>query len=168
VLGKVSKNKTVISSSLIRKCISKGELKEASRLLGRNFSLSGKIVKGRGQGIKLGFPTANVRIFNHVMPPGGVYSGYAIIGKKRYLSAINIGRNPTLTSAKKTTFEVHIINFKKNILDKEIEVVFLDKVRREKRFSSITKLKSAIQKDINLITAKYSVPAPNSLQPLVS
>lgn len=156
VIKKKSKNKKVISSSLIRQLIQKGKLSQAKQLLGRCFSLNGKVVKGRGIGSKLGFPTANISVSDYVTPAYGVYAAYVILGKKTYLSAINIGMLPTFGKVKGLVMEAHILNFKKNILGKPIKIVFLERLREEKKFSSSKALASAISKDIKQVTAKYS------------
>lgn len=156
VIKKKSKNKKVISSSLIRQLIQKGKLSQAKQLLGRCFSLNGKVVKGRGIGSKLGFPTANISVSDYVTPAYGVYAAYVILGKKTYLSAINIGMLPTFGKVKDLVMEAHILNFKKNILGKPIKIVFLERLREEKKFSSSKALASAISKDIKQVTAKYS------------
>ena len=161
VLKKIKNNTQVISSSRVRKLIQGGKLKEAAKFLGRYFSLEGKVIKGEGIGFKLGFPTANVLISDHIMPLCGVYSAYVIIGRKIFLGAVNIGVRPTLGNTEKSVIEAHLINFKENILGKTIEIIFLDRIRREQKFSSLAELQTAIKKDIDFITAKYSIPSLN-------
>jgi len=161
VVRKKTKSKTIISSSLIRKLIDEGKMDQVSQFLGRNFSLRGKVIKGRGIGAKLGFPTANVSISNYVMPAQGVYAAWAILGEKRYLSAVNIGFRPTVKKGKSKALEVHITRFRKNILGKVIRIIFLEKIRKEQKFPSLGKLKQAIEKDIVSITSKYSISPIN-------
>ena len=156
IIRKKAKNNKIISSSLIRQLIQKGKLSQAKQLLGRCFSLKGRVVKGRGIGSKLGFPTANISAPDYLIPACGVYAAYVILGKKTYLSAINIGMMPRLGKAKGLVVEAHILNFKKNILGKPIKIVFLEKLREEKRFSSSKHLVSTISKDIKHLTSKYS------------
>ena len=156
IIRKKAKNNKIISSSLIRQLIQKGELSQTKQLLGRCFSLRGKIVRGRGVGSKLGFSTANISASDYVIPACGVYAAYAILGKKTYLSATNIGMVPTFGKVKGPVIEAHILNFKKNILGKTIKIVFLERLRDEKEFSSHHALVSAISKDIKYLTSKYS------------
>jgi len=156
IIRKKAKNNKIISSSLIRQLIQKGKLSQAKQLLGRHFSLKGRVVKGRGIGSKLGFSTANISVSDYVIPACGVYAAYAILGKKIYLAAINIGMLPTFGKAKGLVVEAHILNFKKNILGRTIKIVFLNKLREEKKFSSRKALASAISKDIKYLTSKYS------------
>jgi len=166
LVKKKSKNKQTISSSVIRKLIKQGNITKANQFLGRKFVLKGRVCKGRGFGEKLGFPTANVDIADYVVPGEGVYAGYVCMKKKLYLSAINVGYRPTLLLklAKKKTIEAHIINFKNNILGQTIEIIFLKRIRNEKKFSSIDQLSRSIRKDINYLTARYCIPPLNCTQ----
>ncbi|MFH1519101.1 MAG: bifunctional riboflavin kinase/FAD synthetase [Candidatus Omnitrophota bacterium] len=155
-IKKKSKNEKIISSSLIRKVIQQGQLKEAKELLGRNFSLTGRVFKGKGLGRKLGFPTANIRAGEYVTPAPAVYAAWVIFRKKVYPAAVNVGFRPTLVKASQPVIEAHILNFGKNILGKTIKIVFLVKIRNEQEFSSLTALGAAISKDIATLTTKYS------------
>ena len=156
IIRRRAKNNKIISSSLIRQLIQKGKLSQTKQLLGRCFSLNGRVVKGRGIGSKLGFPTANISASDYVIPACGVYAAYVILDKKTYLSAINIGMLPTFGRVKSPVVEAHILNFKKNILGRMIKIVFLERLREEKKFPSSKALASAISKDIKRITSKYS------------
>ena len=156
IIRKKAKNNNIISSSLIRQFIQKGKLNQAKQLLGRYFSLKGRVVKGRGVGSKLGFSTANISTSDYVIPACGVYAAYVILSKKKYLSAINIGILPTFGEFKKPVVEAHILNFNKDILGETIKIVFLERLRKEKKFSSSKALASAISKDVKHLTSKYS------------
>ena len=155
IIRKKTKNNKVISSSLIRQLIQKGKLSQAKQLLGRCFSLKGRVVKGRGIGSKLGFPTANISASDYLIPACGVYAAYVVLGKKTYLSAINIGILPKFGKVKGLVVEAHVLNFKKNILGEPIKIVFLERLREEKNFPSSKDLVSAISKDIKHLTSKY-------------
>jgi len=158
VVSKLKIGQKKVSSSLIRQQIRKAELKTAKQFLGREFSLKGRVVKGKGVGIFLGFPTANILAGDYVVPPRGVYAAYVILGKRKHLAAVNIGNSPTLTRRRICVIEVYIINFNQNILKQTIEVVFLKKLRDECKFLNSLALSSAIAKDIQQITSKYSIP----------
>ena len=159
IVKKLKIRNKVVSSSAIRNFIKNGNLEKAKEFLGRNFCLKGKVLKGKGIGLKLGFPTANIDIARYIIPVSGVYAAFVLIGKKLFLGAVNIGKNPTLTFSEENTVEVHIINFNRNILNSVINVVFLEKIRNEHKFSSFKQLQLAIKKDILSITAKYSIPS---------
>ncbi len=167
VFRKKQDRKNVISSSAIRTLILEGKLKEAAGLLGRYFSLKGKVCKGRSIGSRLGIPTANIAVKDYIIPARGVYAAYVVFDKNIYYSAVNVGLKPTVGKENKPVIEAHIINFKKNILGYNIEVFFIEKLRNERKFPSLAKLKEAIQKDINSLTAKYSISSKKHPQPLV-
>ncbi len=164
IVKKIKYNKHIISSSFIRRLIYNGNFKEVKRLLGRDYIMEGKVIEGKGVGKKLGYPTANIyNVDKFVMPKVGVYVSYVLVEKKVYLGAVNIGFKPTL-GGKRYSLEVHILNFNKNILDKKIKIIFLERIREEKKFSSLHILKKAIKKDIEFITAKYSASSPHLTQ----
>lgn len=140
----------LVSSSFLRKLIREGRLAEAKKFLGRDYAVKGKVKKGKGLGRRLGFPTANLDTFGYLLPRQGVYSAWTKVRDKIFLSAVNIG---------KKEFESHLINFSRNILNETIEVFLLERIRDELNFKSQAKLAEHIQKDIQTITAKYSIPA---------
>jgi len=168
ITNKRSIDKKVISSSIIRHFIKEGKLRAARRFLGRNFSVRGEVHRGKRLGAKLEFPTANIYIHDYVVPATGVYAAYVALGRKIYLAAVNIGFRPTVEKTKKAVLEAHIINFRKDILGKTIEIIFMEKVRNEHKFSSLDKLKKAIRKDIDFITSKYSIYPPKNPQLIVA
>ncbi|MFA7677127.1 MAG: bifunctional riboflavin kinase/FAD synthetase [Candidatus Omnitrophota bacterium] len=157
VLKKKKIHAQKISSSRIRQLINRGSVLEAEKNLGRAFSLQGRVKRGESFGTKLGFPTANIRTFDYVVPAQGVYAARAVLGAETYLAAVNIGRSPTVKESLWPTVEAHIIGFNRNIMGKTIEVVFLERIRSEKTFPSIDELRKAITKDIHFITSKYSI-----------
>jgi riboflavin kinase/FMN adenylyltransferase len=167
IARKKSKDRRIISSSAVRHFIREGDLAQARKFLGRNFSIRGMVHRGKRLGTKLDFPTANIYTHDYVVSSAGVYAAYVCLGKKFYLAAVNLGLRPTVERSKKTILEAHIINFQKDILGKTIEVIFLEKVRNEHKFSSLEKLKEAIKKDINHITSKYSIYPPKNPQLIV-
>ena len=143
------KNKKLISSSLIRKLLESGKLKEANKLLGREWSVEGKVLKGRQLGKKIGFPTANIDIKDYVLAKPGVY---AVKAKKqktsKYIKGIaNLGYRPTFNQ-KKILLEVHLFNFSENLYNKFLKVNFLKFIRKEKKFKNVTQLKKQIKKDL--------------------
>ena len=145
--------KRVISSSLIRKYLQNGKLKDANKLLKRNWSILGKVQKGKQLGKKIGFPTANIDIKDYILAKPGVY---AVKVKKhkdvRNIRGIaNLGYRPTF-NGKKILLEVHLFNFSGNLYNKHLTVQFLKFIRSEKKFKNIDQLKKQIK--IDLSTAK--------------
>ncbi len=144
---------TIVSSSRIRTFIQGGEVEEASKLLGRDYSIIGRVVEGAKRGQTLGFPTANLEITDELYPKTGVYAVDVIWQQQRFNGLANIGSNPTFsaqTGKREEPFslEVHILNFSREIYGKEIEVRFKRRVRDEVRFESPTLLIQQIKRDI--------------------
>jgi len=146
-------DKQIVSSSLIRNFLQKGKLKEANKILNRNWSINGKVQKGKQLGKKIGFPTANIDIKNYVLANTGVYSIKARISdKNNFLKGIaNLGYRPTF-NGKKILLEVHLFNFSGNLYNKYLTVDFLKFIRKEKKFKNVEHLKKQIK--IDLIKAK--------------
>ncbi len=141
----------VVSSSLIRQCISQGKIEEANRYLGRCFSLEGAIIRGKGVGRQLGFPTINLFVPGIILPRKGVYAVSLSLGDRVYKGACNIGTAPTVSGARKTSLEVHILNYHACCRRKKATVFFHARIRDEERFSSHNALSRAIARDIAVI-----------------
>ena len=144
---------TVISSSKIREIIQRGEVEEASKLLGRDYPIIGKVVKGFQRGKNLGFPTANLEISDELYPKTGVYAVEVEWNHELFAGVANIGLNPTflheLTKREGNVLvEVHILDFGREIYGEEIQVNFKRRIRDEIRFPSPAHLINRIQKDI--------------------
>jgi riboflavin kinase/FMN adenylyltransferase len=144
---------TVVSSSKIRDLIQRGEIEEASRLLGRNYLMLGKVVEGAKRGQTLGFPTANVEISDELYPKSGVYAVDVEWRQQRLNALANVGSNPTFSSERNGTgnpisLEVFILNFSRNIYGEEIQINFRRRIRDEIRFESSSLLVEQIKKDI--------------------
>ena len=146
-------NKKVASSTLIRNFLQNGKLDQANRILDRNWSIHGKVQKGKQLGKKIGFPTANIDIKDYVLACPGVY--VVRIKKyngKNYLKGIaNLGYRPTF-NGKKILLEVHMFNFSGNLYNKYLKVEFIKFIRKEKKFKSMDKLRKQIK--IDLLKAK--------------
>ena len=141
-------NQKSISSTKIRDAINKGLVDLANNYLGYNFTIHGKVIKGRGRGRDLGFPTANLLLKknNKIIPLKGVYIVNVIFKGDIYQGMINIGNNPTFDSAK-PSIEVHIFKFNQNIYNEYLEVQFIKRIRSEKKFSSVEELKRQLSID---------------------
>lgn len=139
---------TVVSSTLIRQLIRDGDLREANRLLGRAYEVSGTVVSGRRRGGRLlGFPTANIKLTGQACPRPGVYAVQAEVNGANYGGAANLGYNPTFGDDE-LSLEVHILDFDKDIYGKPIAVRFIDRLRDEQRFSGPEELIQQIRKDV--------------------
>ncbi|MCK4596191.1 bifunctional riboflavin kinase/FAD synthetase [candidate division WOR-3 bacterium] len=140
---------TKISSSRIRKDIKLGTVCIANRLLGRRYSIKGRVIKGNGRGRKIGRPTANLEVPDEkCIPMNGVYVGRVRLGKKKYDCLISLGPRPTFKEYQyQNAFEVHLLDFDQDILGRQLEVYFVHFLRRHIRFSNTRQLKKAINKD---------------------
>ena len=147
IVPPVKKNKKVISSTIVRKLISKGRVKEVENILGRPWSIIGKVIRGKQRGRKIGFPTCNLDIGGYVLPKLGVYS-VKVKGNTFFKKGIaNIGYRPTFRG-KKLLLEVNIFGISKNLYNKELEIFFYDFIRSEKKFKNLNELKKQINIDI--------------------
>jgi riboflavin kinase/FMN adenylyltransferase len=124
-----------ISSSLIRKLLIEGDVDRAGVYLGRNYSMRGIIVKGEGRGRHLNFPTANIESENHdkLIPKRGVYAVACKIGNTYHRGMANIGYKPTFDGKSKTV-EVHIFDFAEDIYGLKLDILFLKRLRSERKF----------------------------------
>ena len=147
VVAPKKKGKHLYSSSWIRKLINNGKIELANKMLGRKWSVVGKVIKGKQQGRLIGFPTCNISYKEYVLPKFGVYSVNILVKEKKYKGIANLGVRPTI-NGKKILLEAHLFGFKQNLYNKEITVEFNYFVRNEKKFKSLVHLKNQIKKDI--------------------
>lgn len=139
----------IVSSTRIREIVAKGDMEKVFSLLGRHYSITGEVASGRKEGGKLGFPTANLHPENYlILPSNGVYITSTLMDGQFYPSITNVGLNPTFGDISKISVETHILNFSKDIYNKNIEVFFMTKIRPEKKFSSRDELVEQIRLDI--------------------
>ena len=137
------------SSTNIRSFLSQGDVRSASAILGRAYSICGEVVHGRQLGRTLDFPTANIiPPRGLIIPKAGVYATRVTLGDKVYQSVTNIGDNPTVSESNSITVETNIIGFDGDIYSKEITVEFTDRIRDEIKFASLDELKNQIKNDI--------------------
>lgn len=141
-----------VTSSLIRKKLAAGAVREASRMLERPYYIDGIVEKGAGRGKKLGFPTINVATDNQILP-AGVFLTRVEIGKHQFASVTNIGFAPTFHAAMEAPLkiETHIPGFQQTVYGKKIRLHFIDKIREEKKFISAQGLVEQIRQDIALL-----------------
>jgi riboflavin kinase / FMN adenylyltransferase len=146
----------VVSSTRVREAIERGELALAARLLGRPFTVLGTVTKGNLLGRQLGFPTANLRAHNEQFPPNGVYAVKAWHKAREYGGVVNIGVRPTLEQTQgERILEIHLFDFERDIYGDEVEVSFLEYLRPERKFDSLTQLKEQIGRDAGLAREIY-------------
>ncbi len=144
----------IASSTRIRYFLKQGKIEEANRLLGYGYFLEGPVVRGAGQGQRLGFPTLNFKCGEKLIPSSGVYATRVEIKGQSYAGALNIGYAPTL-GRNHFALEVHIIHPRVLQRPKMIRVIFLKRIRAEKKFETINQLKNAIRKDVRVAQFVY-------------
>jgi riboflavin kinase / FMN adenylyltransferase len=137
-----------ISSSKIRKALNEGDVPTADHFLGRNYAISGVIVKGKQLGRTIGFPTANIQVreIAKLVPADGVYAVKVYYREEEFGGMLNIGNRPTVDGTFKT-IEVNIFDFDREIYGESLKVEFLQKIRNEQKFSGLDELKGQIAKD---------------------
>lgn len=155
-LKPVDFNGKKISSTKIRTLLAEGKVEEMPGYLGRYYSLSGKVIYGKGIGKQLGFPTANIDwgYPYKLLPKYGVYLVKVTLSGNDYFGICNVGIKPTLPS-NQPTVEVYIFDFQENIYEKNIKIEFLTFIREEKNFGNLNELKKQIEKDV--VAAQNSI-----------
>ena len=135
-----------VSSTLIRKALAEDRLDQARAMLGRYYSISGKVVHGQQIGRTIGFPTANISLNRIVTPVSGVYAVTADFEDRQLLGVANIGTRPTL-AGQEPRLEVFFFNFHDNLYGRRMTVQIRGKIREEQKFSSLDQLKQQIEQD---------------------
>jgi len=156
VIEPILRNGQKISSSLIRRMLSEGNVKEAGIMLGREYDVSGTIVHGRKLGRQIGFPTINIHADESALiPKTGVYYTKVIMDGREYCGATNVGYNPTIDGSR-LSVETHIIGFCGDVYGKTARIIFLDRLRNEIKFNSIEELKKQLQNDVQNIKKLFT------------
>ncbi len=147
----VREGEEVISSTAIRRAVDQGDFSEVKKLLGRDYTVLGTVVKGQQLGRTLGYPTANLSVHNEQLPPSGVYAVTVArdSGKgARHVGLANLGFRPTLEDAqKRRLLEVFLLDFDQEIYAEDLEITFVQMIREEKKFASLEDLKRQISQD---------------------
>lgn len=137
-----------VSSTLIRDALNSGDLATAEFMLGRSYSVCGRVVHGEKLGRKIGFPTANIQMQRKNTPVQGVFAVTMTgIGAKPVYGVANVGTKPTVNGEAKVLLETHLFDFEQDIYGKYVEVHFKHKIRSEMHFQSVDDLKRQIQLD---------------------
>jgi riboflavin kinase/FMN adenylyltransferase len=140
-----------VSSTRIRRSVAEGRMDDAAAMLGRRFSILGTVVEGRQIGRRLGFPTANLDPHNEVRPPEGVYAVRALLADETRDGVLSIGKRETFTGESDATvcIELHLPGLDASLYGTEIEVMFVEKLRDQQRFTNSDALQAQIAKDIS-------------------
>ena len=149
VIPPVKLGDIVVSSTTIRALLQEGRVEEAARLLGRDYVLSGSVVEGFQRGATLGFPTANVRSDQEIVPREGVYAVSVEWKDQRIPGVANVGHNPTFGN-ESLSVEVHLLDFQGDLYGARLDVAFVSRIRDERKFASIDELKDQIASDVKV------------------
>lgn len=142
----------VISSTRLRELVAAGDLQRATACLGRSYGVAGEVVRGDQLGRRLGFPTANLSVDGLVLPPLGVYAGFACGEGLRAPAAINIGRRPTVErTAGEVRVEAHLPGYTGDLYGRRLHVELHERIRGEERFPSVETLRERIGRDVDQV-----------------
>ena len=146
-----------VSSTKIRQRLEEGDVKGAASMLGYGYSLYGVVVAGNRIGRTIGFPTANMQLYEplKLVPGNGVYSVEVETLGQRFLGMCNIGCRPTVGSGNARTIETHIFDFDEDIYGLDMKITFLERIREERRFDSLEGLKTQLEKDKQTIWKRF-------------
>ena len=145
-----------ISSTWVREALEQGDFVLAETLLGKPFSISGKVVHGQKLGRQLGVPTANINLQRYRAPLSGVYITRVFVGGEQLPAVANVGIRPTVGGLVKPILEVHLLDWQGDIYGCRLKVEFVEKIREEQRFSSQETLLSAIHGDIDIAKSYFA------------
>lgn len=138
-----------ISSSSIRDALLRGDVEQAREWLGRGYALRGEVVHGEGRGRKIGFPTANIDVWQEqIIPANGIYASWAYLNGERLMAATNVGVRPTFNGSN-ITVEPYLLEFDRDIYGQTLEITFEKRLRPEARFNSLPDLIAQIGRDVN-------------------
>ncbi len=148
VIDLVANGGEAISSTHIREALEAGNVEQAREWLGRGYEVVGEVVKGEQRGRKIGFPTANVGVWEEqVIPANGVYAGWATLGDERFMAMTNVGVRPTF-EGQGVTVEAYLLDFDRDIYGQQLALSFEKRLREEKKFNGIQELIAQIQADV--------------------
>jgi riboflavin kinase/FMN adenylyltransferase len=136
-----------ISSTLIRELILAGRIEDANFCLGREFVLYGTVVRGRGRGRALEFPTANLDAHGQITPGDGIYAAFALLGERKIAAAVSIGRNPTFGPGPRSV-EAFLLDTRGDLYGQDLAVSFVRRLRDQRKFEDAQDLRKQIAKDV--------------------
>ena len=152
-----------VNSTRIRELLEQGHVGEAALLLGRRYSIRGRVIAGERRGRTLGFPTLNLAAENEVLPQTGVYACTVRFldagdppADSVHLAVTNVGRRPTFGDLSAPLTEAHLLDFSADVYDRRVEVAFVDHIRAEQRFAGVDALRAQIARDAEAARARLA------------
>jgi riboflavin kinase / FMN adenylyltransferase len=148
VVPPVKINGEIVSSTSIRHAMAEGDMERVRRLMGRPFSLHGKVIHGKGRGASLGYPTVNLSILpGQATPLDGVYATHALVNNQTYPAVTNVGTNPTFGN-NVLSIESYLIDYHDDLYEQEVKIDFIHRLRGERKFENAEELVKQIYEDI--------------------
>lgn len=159
VVEEVTVGDTRVSSSVVRNAIRQGRFDELRLLLGRPYTIAGRVAHGQKLGRTIGYPTANISVQERVIPPHGVYAGYAIVNNSRYKAAISLGTRPAVSDSTIPLLEAYLINYPSPeantsnipLYGQWMEIELVQFIRPQQKFTTLESLKEKIADDVAMI-----------------
>jgi riboflavin kinase/FMN adenylyltransferase len=156
IIPEVTMDQGDVNSTRIREVLAEGGVEQAQLMLGRPYSVRGRVVKGAQRGRRLDFPTANLDAENEVLPAVGVYAGYLELldegdppRSRRWPAVSNVGRRPTFADDDRVVVEAHCVGFGGDLYGRRVELSFLHHLRAERRFDGVDALRAQIRADVD-------------------
>ena len=137
----------VVSSTRVRRLVAEGRMDEAGALLGHQYYIDGVVVEGKRRGRELGFPTANLKTDNELLPPNGVYATTTTIDGIVHPSISNIGLRPTFGDTTKTMIEAYVMGFDGDLYGRPVRLGFVQRLRDERKFEDVDALRAQMEAD---------------------
>ena len=145
----------VVSSTRIRRLVGDGEVDEAGALLGHHYFVDGEVVAGASRGHTQGFPTANLKTENEILPPDGVYAATVTIDGVIHAAVANVGLRPTFETNGARVVEAHLLDFDADLYGRRVRLAFIQRLREERAFVDATALRRQIAADCNEARALF-------------
>lgn len=139
-----------VASNRIRTLLADGDVVQSARMLGRPYVIAGTVVRAKGRGTTIGFPTINLQTDYPLIPRNGVYVTEAEVDGRWLRAVTNIGHNPTFEAGMERSIETFILDFNGDLYDKKVKLRFLKRIRDEERFSTVEELKRRIAEDVEI------------------
>jgi riboflavin kinase/FMN adenylyltransferase len=155
VVGAIAMGGGKVGSNRVRSLLTDGDVAMVARLLGRSYMIAGRVVRAKGRGRSIGFPTINLQTDYPLIPKNGVYVTEVEIEGHRYGAVTNIGYNPTFENGRERFIETFILDFEGDLYDREVRLRFLERIRDEERFASVDGLKARIAGDVETARAYF-------------
>jgi riboflavin kinase/FMN adenylyltransferase len=146
----------VVSSTRVRRLVSEARMDEAGALLGHAYYIDGVIVAGKKRGRELGFPTANLRTANELIPPAGIYATTMTIDGIVHAAVTSIGLNPTFGDLTEPAIETYLLNYSGDLYGRQVRLGFVQRLRDERQFPDVDALRAQIEADVRRAERLFS------------